>query len=434
MIDAASFASQLVSAERSGLDRQYQIQQTLAQNKITAYQSLDTKVSAFDSILTTLADSKNLNATTTSLSQDGYFTASTSDGATAASYTVEVSKLAQAHRVGLDFASETWVAPTGGNLNIDLAGTSMDLDLSTLPAGATLVELRDAINSAADNPGVQAAIIRTGSNVKLVLNSEQTGAANTINMALSGGSGTEYTELDTAITGSTQLTAAQDAEFKFSGIDIVSSTNKVADVVDNLTLELTQTNAGNPVTLTVNRDDDSISNNLQSLVDAYNGIIDEIKGTTLSDDDSYVALSGDATARTLSSQLRNAFFDLPSGTYLSDLGLEFDRYGKLSLDSSELSDALDADPTILDTMLLASDGLVTQLAEKIEPYSKSSGIFDDKVSTLNDEIERINNKTEQLNLRMENTYQRYLMQFTRMNELESQMQATSSLFSISTTS
>ena len=431
MIDAASFASQLVSAERAGLDNQYQYQQTLAQNKITAYQSLDSKVSAFDSILTTLADSNNLNATTTSLSQDGFFTASTSDGATAASYTVEVSKLAQAHRVGLDFASETWVAPTSGNLNIDLGGTSMDLDLSTLPAGATLVELRDAINSAADNPGVQASIIRTGSNVKLVLNSEQTGAANTISMTLSGGSGTEYTELDTAITGSSQLTAAQDAESKFSGIDIVSSTNKIEDVVDNLTLELTQTNAGNPVTLTVNRDDDSISNNLQSLVNAYNDIIDEIKGTTLSDDASYVALSGDATARTLSTQLRNAFFDLPSGTYLSDLGLEFDRYGKLSLNTSDLSDALDADPNLLDTMLLASDGLVTQLAAKIEPYSKSSGIFDDKVSTLNDEIERINDKTEQLNLRMENTYQRYLLQFTRMNELESQMQQTSSLFSFS---
>ena len=431
MIDAASFASQLVSAERAGLDNQYQYQQTLAQNKITAYQSLDSKVSAFDSILTTLADSNNLNATTTSLSQDGFFTASTSDGATAASYTVEVSKLAQAHRVGLDFASETWVAPTSGNLNIDLGGTSMDLDLSTLPAGATLVELRDAINSAADNPGVQASIIRTGSNVKLVLNSEQTGAANTISMTLSGGSGTEYTELDTAITGSSQLTAAQDAEFKFSGIDIVSSTNKIEDVVDNLTLELTQTNAGNPVTLTVNRDDASISDNLQSMVNAYNDIIDEIKGTTLSDDDSYVALSGDATARTLSTQLRNAFFDLPSGTYLSDLGLEFDRYGKLSLNTSDLSDALDADPNLLDTMLLASDGLVTQLAAKIEPYSKSSGIFDDKVSTLNDEIERINDKTEQLNLRMENTYQRYLLQFTRMNELESQMQQTSSLFSFS---
>ncbi|WDE05187.1 flagellar filament capping protein FliD [Thalassomonas viridans] len=431
MIDAASFASQLVSAERAGLDRQYQTQQTLAQNKITAYQSLDTKVGALDSILTTLADSKNLNATTTSMSQDGFFTASTSNGATAASYTVEVSKLAQAHRVGLDFASETWTAPTTGNLNIDLGGTSMDLDLSTLPAGATLVDLRDAINSAADNPGVQASIIRTGSNVKLVLNSEQTGAANTINMTLSGGSGTEYTELDTAIGASTQLTAAQDAEFKFSGIDIVSSTNKIEDVVDNLTLELTQTNAGNPVTLTVNRDDDSISDNLQSLVDAYNGIIDEIKGTTLSEDASYVALSGDATARTLSTQLRNAFFDLPSGTYLSDLGLEFDRYGKLTLDKDKLSDSLDADPNLLDTMLLASDGLVTQLAAKVEPYSKSSGIFDDKVSTLNDEIERINDKTEQLNLRMENTYQRYLLQFTRMNELESQMQQTSSLFNVS---
>ncbi|WP_281560402.1 flagellar filament capping protein FliD [Thalassomonas sp. RHCl1] len=434
MIDAASFASQLVSAERAGLDNQYQYQQALAQNKITAYQALDTKVSAFDSVLTALADSDNLNATTTSLSQEGYFTASTSDGATAASYTVEVSKLAQAHRVGLDFASETWVAPTAGNLNIDLAGTSMNLDLSTLPAGATLVELRDAINSAADNPGVQASIIRTGTNVKLVVNSEETGAANTISMTLSGGSGTEYTELQTAISTSTELTAAQDAEFKFSGIDIVSSTNKVTDVVDNLTLELTQTNAGNPVTLTVNRDDDSISSNMQSLVDAYNDIMDEIKGNTLSEDDSYVALAGDATARTLSSQLRNAFFDLPSGTYLSDLGLEFDRYGKLSLNTSDLSDALDADPTLLDTMLLASDGLVTQLAAKVEPYSKSSGIFDDKVSTLNGEIDRINDKTEQLNLRMENTYQRYLMQFTQMNQLESQMQATTSLFSFGTTS
>ena len=307
----------------------------------------------------------------------------------------------------------------------------MNLDLSTLPANATLVELRDAINDAADNPGVQAAIIRTGSDVKLVLNSEKTGAANLVSINLSGGSGTQYNELDSAISTKTQLATAQDAKFTFNGIAITSDTNKVENVVNNLSLTLSQTNVGTPLTLTVGRDDDTIIDNMTSLVDAYNSLNEEVKLATLNAEDRSPVLSGDSTVRNMSTQLRSIFSSLPPGTYLSDLGLSFDKKGTLTLDSKKLSEGLDVNPELLNTSLLGTDGIVTRLAEKLEPYSKTSGIFDTKVSSLNAEVTRVNDATEQLDLRMKNSYNRYLLQFSQYNMLETQMQQTASLFTVS---
>ena len=119
MIDAAAYATNFVNADRAGLDQQFLTQKTLAENKIRALTSLDTKVSAFDSILAELSKKSSLSATNTILSQSGIISATSSEGATPASYSVEVSQLAKADSFAMTFTDESWVAPTTGNLTID---------------------------------------------------------------------------------------------------------------------------------------------------------------------------------------------------------------------------------------------------------------------------------------------------------------------------
>lgn len=428
MIDPATFASQLVSAERRGLDYQFKLQNQLAQDKIKAYKAINTKASALTEALTALSDGSKLSATQATFSQDDFVKVTSSTGAADGEYTIEVNQLAQSHRVGLTFTDENWQAPSSGFLDLTLSGKSMSLDLSSLPAGATLKELRDAINNAADNPGISAIILQTGNDVKLVLTSDKSGAANTIAINLSGGAGGAYNALNTALVGKNELTSAQDALFKFSGVDITSASNNIENIIGNLNIELTKVNSGNATTLTIGRDDDVINTGMKSLVDGYNALVEQTKSATQTKDGNRAALSGDSTARNLNNLLRGVFSNLPSGVYLNDLGLSFDRSGKLSFDESGLKSALQADPAMLDTVLLGTGGLLKNLTNVIEPFNKSKGFFADRIETLNSKIERIGDKTEQLNMRMENTYQRYLAQFTQMNQLQAQMEQTLTLF------
>jgi len=443
-IDPASFSSQLVAATRAGLDKHNNTQKATVNNKIRAFKALDGKVGDLSTALKDLSKSSDLRATDTKLSSEGIIKASTTDGAIVGNYSIEVSQLAKASRIGLTFKDENVKIPNEGELIFTVgSGKPWTLtlsDINVLPADANLMDLRNAINNAEDNPGVQAAIIRTGTDVKLVLSSTKTGTDHKLTI----GTGTDSTgksisgTLKTGIDSKTTLSNAKNAELTFNGIAVTSQSNKLENITDNLTLELTKTNVGEPLTLTVGRDDDAIIKSLESLVSAYNGLVGRVKTATISKVDSgdskkitRAALSGDSTASSMMRQLRAVFSNLPDGSYLSQVGLKFDKNGEISLDKEALAKSLDKDPDMLNSMLLGKDGIVDRLSTTLKPYSKSNGLFDNRVSSLNSEIGRLQDKTAQLNVQMESLYQRYLKQFTAMQQLQSQMQQTSGLFGMS---
>jgi len=430
MIDPASFSSQLVAATRAGLDSNIIAQTTKINSKLKAFSALDKHVATLSTTLKDLLANNDLRATETKLSKDGIIKASTSEGAAVGDYSVEVSQLAKPDRWEMNFTDENWQAPKDGALKLDLGSESMSLDLSTLPNDANLLDLRNAINSASDNPGIQASIIRTGSNVRLVLSAEKTGAENTISMGLSGGSSSEYAELDSAIAASTQLSVAQDAKLKFNGVDIVSTTNKIKDITDNVSLELISTNVGEPMQLTIGRDDDAITESLQKFVDAYNALQGRVKTSTVSGSKSTSrpALSGDSSAVNMMQGLRNVFSNLPNGNFLSQAGLKFEKNGDFSIDKKALQESLDKDPEILNKLLLGDTGIVANLSKALEPYSEKIGIFDSRIKSLNAETKRLEDKTAQIDIQMDNLYKRYLNQFTALNSMQAQMEQTVSLF------
>jgi flagellar hook-associated protein 2 len=433
MIDPAGFSSQLVAATRGGLDSNIAAQSSKVSAKIREFTALDKNVASLSTTLKDLIKTNNLSATETKLSKDDIIKATTTEGALVGDYSVEVSQLAKPDRWGMSFTDENWKAPKDGQLKLDVGSDSMSLDLSTLPADANLLDLRDAINNASDNPGIQASIIRSGTSVELVFSAEKSGAANTIAMTLSGGSSAEYAELDSAITAKTQLSVAQDAMLKFNGVDITSPTNKIENITDNVTLELTSTNVGSPITLTVSRDDSAITGSLEKLVSAYNILKGRVTLSTISSSGSdssasRPALSGDSSVSGMMRALRATFSNFPDGNSLSQMGLKFNRDGDLSIDKEALEKSLDQDPQILNKLLLGDTGVISNLSKVLEPYSKTSGIFDMRIQSLNSETKRLEDKTAQIDLQMDNLYKRYLQQFTALNSMQAQMEQTTSLF------
>lgn len=433
-MDPTTLAQTLVQAERTGMDTVLKAQKSKFQGQLDGVNKLKALLTTFQTALQGLTTNTALQARSTKLSAEGVATVTATGKAAAGQYSLLVEQLAQAHQVAFDFSSESWTPPADGTLDISIGGSSMHLDLSTLGGSANLRTLRDAINSAAGNPGVQATLVRSGSQVKLVLTSQKTGAANAVTAGISGGTpSTALTELQTALGAGSTLTTAQDAIVKLgasSPVVITSASNTLDNVVDGLSINLlkAQNSGDQPLQLTVGQDNDAIQKALQQFVDAYNTLYDGAAKLTSSSADSPGALAGDSVTRSLMSRLRNNLSVLPADVSLNQLGLKTDRYGKLSIDGTALTKTLNSNPDLLKRALQDSGGVFGTMLDTLKPQLKYNGLLSSRATNLQSSLNRVGDRQDQLDTRMDMVYKRYLAQFTQMQSLVTQMQQSSSLF------
>ncbi len=429
--DPASLAEAMVEAYRSGMDTLLSNKETKYSTLVDGYSTLSGYLDDFQDLLDSYTDydaDESLTAQSCNTSDDEYFSV-TSDGTAAnGNYSIYVEQLATAQQTAMTFSSKTEALPTTGTLTLTVDDESLSIDFSTLSSGATLQTLVSAINNSDDNPGVTASLVQSGDTVYLMLTSDDTGEEYAFSATYDDGdSNTDTSTFETAFNSQTVLTEAQDAIIQFgstNAITLTSSSNTLDDVLDGLTITLTkaQDTDDDPVTLTVEIDTDTVESNLQTFVDSFNDLIDNLN--TLYDDDG--ELENNSTVRSLISALKNTFRNnLPDGYTLSDIGLEFSSDGTLSIDSDALETALASNPEILNTCLTDDDGVFDALNDFLDPYTKTGGILDDAEDSAQDSLDRVEDRIDAWNDKMENLYNTYLDQFTQMQvtlaELESSL-------------
>nr|WP_321241437.1 flagellar filament capping protein FliD [uncultured Tolumonas sp.] len=429
--DPAALAEALVESERAGMDTLLSDKSDKYSTLVSGYSSLESLLSDFQDTLDSYSDDDSdlaLSAQTCTTSDSDYFTVTSDGSASESSYSIFVEQLAQSYQSVMSFDSEDWALPTDGTLTFTVDGEEMTIDLSTLGSGATLDDLVSAINSNEDNPGVQASLIQSGDSVMLMLSSEETGEDYAVTTSYTAGTAsTATTELTDALSNMTVLSEAQDAIIKLgsssNAISITSSSNTMEDVIDGLTITLTdaQDSTDSPITLNVEADDDTVETNLQTLVDTFNDLVSSL--TDLYDGGD---LDGDSTVRGLISSLKNTIrSSLPDGYSLSDIGLEFTSSGTLEIDSDALESALAANPDILTSVFSDDDGIFDALQSLLDPYTESGGIVADLEDSAQDSLDRVTDRQDAWDTKMTNLYNTYLEDFTQMQitlaELESSM-------------
>ena len=333
-IDYQALIEQLVSVKRQPID-QLAYEKDLLEDADSAYDTLKSRLSDLKSAADDLRSTADFKVFTTSVTDETILGASATSDASAGTYSITVNNLAQAHKLydATGVASESTVVGTvdGGSLKFTVNGTqySVSVDSTT-----TLSELRDAINNA--QSAVTATTVNDGTNYKLILTSNATGASNSITID----------QNDTSISFST-LQAAQDAEVVVDGLTITRSSNTISDIITGVTLDLKSADSTKEVTLTVNRDTDAIEEKIVAFVDKYNAVVSHIQSNNRYDTDTKTAgpLFGDGIARSVWEDLRrlmtSAIDTLPSTmNRLIHVGITSDTEGKMSVDSSDLVDAL----------------------------------------------------------------------------------------------
>ncbi|MEL1217595.1 lateral flagellar capping protein LafB [Aeromonas hydrophila] len=418
-IDPAATAMQLVAIERKNMDALLKKQMDGIKGQQSALSTLNTKLSTFQTMLKDLNKASNLQAQKATMSQDGVMTVTSNGKASSGQYNFFVEQLAQSHQVGLSLDSEAAPLPADGVFSLTVKGKTIDIDLATLPAGSTVKDLVSKINDAKDNPGVKATLVRTDGKVNMVLTSKDSGLENAISVNYSGDA---TNSLGAAISGKTDITKAQDARLRMGGdnpLTITSASNKIENVVDGLTLQLTkaQKSGDAPLLVNIEQDKEAVTGSLKKFVESYNELVDELAKMTSSDPKAPGALSSDSGVRSLKSVLSNSVRDLPNGLSLSSLGIKTDKAGKLSFSETDFNKALDKDPELLGKALLGDDGLLKRMSDSLDPYTKRDGALKGRKTGLEASEKRVKERMDALDRRMDSAYKRYLNQFSTMNQM-----------------
>lgn len=418
------------------------------QAKLSAFGQIKSTLSALQTATTALNDASKFSATKATVSGKG-FTASSSSGAASGNHSVEVFALAKTQRIATSATTE--FAPSGpGKLTISygkidggsfVADADADRSATLDFTGSTIEELRDAINSDT-KLGIKASVVDNGSNKQLVLTGTATGAGQAFQLTGEDGlAGLTYTP--GASGDMVTVEAAQDARLKVDGIEITRGKNTIADVIDGLTLTLTDEPESGVASLkgsvSVAADSSAAKTAIEAFVKAYNEASNTLKSLSAYDSKTKTAstLTGDSTVRSIQSQLRNALTSMVEGldggaSSLSQIGISFDKSGTLTIDSGKLGTALSDPKKNVAALFAGTDdvkGFAANFNSRLDGFLNSKGLLASRTDGIDSTIKSLTKQYDAMETRLEAVEARYRSQFTSLDTLISGLSQTSSYLS-----
>jgi flagellar hook-associated protein 2 len=441
-LDIQGIVTQLVNAEGAPQQQILTNRQTAFNTTLSALGQLKSSLSSIQTAVDAFQNLDTFRTRTATVSNSSILSASAIPGTALGTYQVEVDQLATAQKMAsAGYASATSTVGSG-TLNFTVGSGSFSVSVA---ATDTLTNIRDNINAATGNTGVQASIINVdngsgGTVSKLVMTALNTGTSNgfTVTAVDSDGNNTDAVGLSALASNNlTQISAAQDSIIKIDGMQVTSASNSVSTAVTGLTLNLTQAQVGTSVAVTVGTDNSPITTALQTLVTNYNKYQSTNASLTSYDQTANQAgaLLGDVTATGVNNALRSLMgqnYTTGSTTIqnLADIGIQVDKNGVMSLDTTKLNQALAADPNVVKTLLTdPTNGVSAKVDSVLNPYLQYNGVFDSRTASINSQLKTITTQQADLQARL-NQYQTSLMaQFTAMDSYVAQMNQSMSFLS-----
>lgn len=426
-IDYNQLITKLIAIQRRPIDL-LKSNKSEYNDKISAYNTFSSKLSTLQDTVEKLKTSSDFYVKTASVSDETIIGATVSSSASQGLYTIEPHSVAGKiqlasvdRRTGTtSVASLTDSINSSGSAKVfeyTYAGTTRSLSIED---GATLENLRDAINNDSSNPGVTASIVNVGtSDYRLLLTGDDTGSTKTIsitaNTTLSG-----YTDSD--FTSST----ASDAKFRVGGVDITKSSNTVGDVIPGVTFSL-KAESTSSVTITVNYDPDTIKDNIGDFVDAYNDIISYVSSNSQYDSTTHTggAFTGESTPRRIVERLKSIISSRVTGLpenlrTLAQIGIATDyKTGQLTLDSSTLEQKLSTNiDDVANLFTDSTNGIATELYDYIDEVTDTTdGSITYRTKGLQSLVDNMSDDIDKLENRLTNTEEDLRTQFAALESL-----------------
>lgn len=436
-LDTQSIISQLMAVEEVPRTR-ITYQQDAASKRQSLLQDLSTKLTSLKDANDDLKSALTwLDTQTVASTDDSKVGVARTAGAPPGGYDVAVTQLASAARSTYAYAPPA----ADSSLTVyDADGTTVRATIA-LSAGATIDDAVSAINSSAD-----AQLYAVNVSGQLVLSAKTTGASSGFSVA---GAGSQV-----------QSVAGQDALFTINSTSYQRSSNTVTDALPGVTLTLKAKTGSDPVGVTVGvpgPDKDGVTTKAKAFVDAYNALVTAARADLSEEavpnpanivDAEKGTLHGDSGLSGMLTSLRSAVGSQIAGmtgtlTTLADIGISTGAAntgstinqdavdGKLTLDTTKLSAALDADPTGVQRLLggvAGTDGFAQAFAAVVDPYEGTGGIFDQRITSAGQDLSRIKDQLDAFDAQMTAKQDYYQKQFTALETALEQSQSMGSAF------
>ena len=346
-MDTTTLITQLLRAE-AGPQTALKTKLTAAETAASAYRTVNTVFAAVRAAAETALKAESWTPTKASSSSTAV-TATAANGATPGSLTFAVKSVATTHSI---VSPANWAAAT------DPHGLTSPLEVrdengvavgSITITGTTLTDAVKAINDSTF--GLAAAAVKVGDGLyRLQVSAKATGATNQFDLGPSG------TFTATTVGKDAVLTVGTDSTY-----DVSSATNTFEGLMPGVTITAGKQDPLTPITVTVTSDPEAVAKQVQTMVDAVNAALTNVKTYTSNATGSTAALKGDFSVGRLAGQLLDAVsFAVGADGSPAKVGFQLTREGKITFDKSKFLTALSGDPALAQRMVsgtAASTGL-----------------------------------------------------------------------------
>lgn len=421
-LDVQSIVEQMIKAEKTPL-KSLETKAEGIQTQISTYGEIKSLTSKLADIVSKLTRDSAWNSV--SISSSNSTISGTMTGIAApGTYNIKVDQLAQAQTSVLGGAGLAKGEKLGAG-TITLKGEDI-----AVTASDTLESLAAKINE--KGLGIQASLVTNADGTeRLMLRSKETGTANGFgDITLAG-------DL-TSKLGSAPVTpaqAAQDAQIVLNGVTMESGTNTFANTLPGMSFTVSEVTS-TAASLTVKTDTEVIKKNIQEFVDAYNELNDLLGKSTKYAEETKTAgtLQGDSATVSLQNSLRMLTQGISGSTAglnrLSDIGIQMQEGGTLSVDTAKLDKSLSNVETLKGLFANKANSLGQGggIAVNFKSFTDKLLAFDGTLNTKTDSLDRtlksnqaeqqkVNDRADKLETRLYKQYSALDSQMASLNSL-----------------
>lgn len=354
-IDTEKIISGLISASQGPL-QQVTTQQAQTQAAISSVSDIGNLLSKLKDSLTGLDTTQEVGSFKAS-SDNKAVAVSATGSAKPGSFQINVTELATSYKAysdSLGVAQSNQALNQSGTLSLALGDKTADIAIS---AGDSLDTVISKIN--ASGLRVSASSFFDGKEFRMQLRGLDTGKENDV-VVTEGGTTFGF--------ANNVKSSGKDAELTIDGFKVTSKSNQVTGAIGGVTLALSAKTTDGPATVTIDNDPDAFAGKLNSMVSAYNAVVNRIHQEAGFGSIKAVnpALAGDSSLRAITGRLNDMLTKQVGGgkfTTLRAIGLQLNNDGTLKLDSAKLSTALQQDPDAVTKIIAGDDNNVKGVAD-----------------------------------------------------------------------
>ena len=378
--------------------------------------------------------------------EEGIANFTLSGNAQAGAHTLEVLALASADRYAFAGVADPTTALGTGTVSFTYDGIAYSVGV--LAGSDSLNGIAAAINQATDGE-VTASVVNAGTQStpswQLVLAGGETGADFAITGLASSVAG---------LTGATQVSIASNASVLVDGLAVQRASNLFADVLPGVSFTITRTNAGAPLSFTVELDPEGMRTKLKEFVDAYNEVVEFFndQNTFTLEDGPGGPLFGENALDSVRSVLRRAVLEADRSLVMADtegystlrlIGIELQADGTLEIDEEKLDEKLSANLELFSDFFRRADdettatiderGIFVKLEDMLKDLIDDStapdgethidGLFDARRASIGRQMRDFDSQIDIQERRLESLEQTLVAKFSALEKLLSGLQS-----------